>query len=116
MQTLETNHFAALSYTRPLPVIKGCAPPIYCYRIILSCSYRFEDGFIFRFIRQSGGYSFLYADVFLSEEEFNAMFDLTLYNQCRKKYGAENAFPCLYNKIKPEVDVFKIGKEYANSE
>lgn len=69
-----------------------------------------------RFIRESGGYSFLYADIFLNEEEFNDMFDLTLYNQCRKKYGAVGAFPDLYHKVRPEIDVIKIGKEYAEAD
>lgn len=49
----------------------------------------------------------------MKEEEFEEMFDLTLYNKCRKKYGADVAFPKLYDKVKPEIDVFKIGKEYA---
>lgn len=68
------------------------------------------------FIRESGGYSFLYADIFLNEEEFNEMFDLTLYNQCRRKYGAIGAFPDLYHKVRPEIDVIKIGKEYAEAD
>ncbi|XP_076821558.1 delta(24)-sterol reductase-like [Clavelina lepadiformis] len=67
-----------------------------------------------KFIRDSGGYSFLYADIFMTSEEFNEMFDLTLYNQCREKYKAEDAFPHLYEKVRPEVDVFAIGKAHAN--
>eukprot|EP00058_Branchiostoma_floridae_P018630 XP_002604119.1 hypothetical protein BRAFLDRAFT_71593 [Branchiostoma floridae] len=31
----------------------------------------------------------------------------------RKKYHAEGAFPHLYNKVKPEVDVFAIGRQCA---
>jgi len=34
------------------------------------------------------------------------------YEKVRKKYFAEGAFPHLYDKVKPEVDVFKIGQEY----
>ena len=68
-----------------------------------------------KFIRDSGGYSFLYADIFMTRDEFEDMFDLTLYEQCRKRYGAQGAFPHLYDKVKPEIDVFAIGKEYAQT-
>ena len=44
-------------------------------------------------------------------EEFEAMFDLTLYRQVRADYGAEGAFPELYEKIRPEVDVFAVLEE-----
>jgi len=61
-----------------------------------------------------GGYPFLYADIFMTREEFEKMFDLTLYEQVRKKYFAEGAFPHLYDKVKPEIDVVEIGKQYIN--
>src|SRR5207249_12295492 len=60
------------------------------------------------FTREVGGYPFLYADTFMTREEFAAMFDLTLYRAVRRKYHAEGAFPDLYDKIKPEVDVFAV--------
>ncbi|XP_078581794.1 delta(24)-sterol reductase-like isoform X2 [Branchiostoma floridae x Branchiostoma japonicum] len=66
-----------------------------------------------KFIREVGGYSFLYADIFMTREEFEEMFDLTLYEKVRKKYHAEGAFPHLYDKVKPEVDVFAIGRQCA---
>lgn len=65
-----------------------------------------------KFTRDVGGYPFLYADIFMSREEFEEMFDLTLYEKVRQKYHAEGAFPHLYEKVKPEIDVFAIGKEY----
>lgn len=34
-----------------------------------------------RFTRDVGGYSFLYADLFMNEEEFEQMFDLSLYKK-----------------------------------
>lgn len=67
------------------------------------------------FIRNAGGYSFLYADIFMTRQEFEQMFDLTLYEKCRQRYHADGAFPHLYDKVKPEVDVFSIGKEYAEA-
>jgi len=66
-----------------------------------------------KFTREAGGYSFLYADTFMTRDEFEAMFDLTLYENCREKYGAKGAFPHLYDKIKPEIDVFEVGKRWA---
>ncbi|GJQ66671.1 hypothetical protein Trydic_g4638 [Trypoxylus dichotomus] len=65
-----------------------------------------------KFTRDVGGYSFLYADIFMSKKEFEEMFDLTLYEKVRKKFHAEGAFPHLYQKVKPEIDVFKIGEKY----
>ena len=41
--------------------------------------------------RSVGGYHFLYADTFLSREEFEEMFDLTAYEIVRKKYHAEGS-------------------------
>ncbi|KAJ6639587.1 Delta(24)-sterol reductase [Pseudolycoriella hygida] len=66
-----------------------------------------------KFTRDVGGYSFLYADIFMNRSEFEEMFDLTAYEIVRKKYKAEGCFPHLYDKVRPEVDVFAIGKEYA---
>jgi len=39
---------------------------------------------------------------------------LPAYEKLRKKYKSEGAFPHLYDKVKPEIDVFKVGKEYMN--
>lgn len=66
-----------------------------------------------KFTREVGGYSFLYADIFMTRKEFEEMFDLSLYEVVRKKYKAEGAFPHLYDKVKPEIDVFTIGEENA---
>jgi len=66
-----------------------------------------------KFIRRVGGYTFLYADTFMNEEEFEEMFDLTLYKQVRAKYGCDGAFPNLYKKITPEVPVAEIGERVA---
>ena len=34
------------------------------------------------------------------------------YEQVRQKYHSEGAFPHLYEKIKPEIDVLEVGKAY----
>ena len=67
-----------------------------------------------KYIRRVGGYSFLYADTFLTHEELREMFDHTLYDTVRRKYKAKDAFPILYDKIKPEVDVVSIGRQMAD--
>ena len=58
------------------------------------------------FTRRVGGFPFLYADTFMDREEFAETFDLTLYDACRAKYGAGGAFPHVYDKTAPEVDVW----------
>ncbi|CAK1550271.1 unnamed protein product [Leptosia nina] len=52
------------------------------------------------FTRDVGGFSFLYADIFMTREEFEVMFDLALYKVVRQKYKAEGAFPDLVRQGK----------------
>jgi delta24-sterol reductase len=49
------------------------------------------------------GYSCPYADLFMNREEFEQMFDHSLYRQVRKKYGAADAFPEIFDKVKRQV-------------
>ena len=39
-----------------------------------------------------------------TEEEFEQMFDHTLWREMREKYDANGAFPTIYEKVKPETD------------
>eukprot|EP00612_Vaucheria_litorea_P008520 CAMPEP_0171472976 /NCGR_PEP_ID=MMETSP0946-20130122/1580_1 /TAXON_ID=109269 /ORGANISM="Vaucheria litorea, Strain CCMP2940" /LENGTH=478 /DNA_ID=CAMNT_0012002679 /DNA_START=514 /DNA_END=1947 /DNA_ORIENTATION=- len=57
------------------------------------------------YTRDVGGYQCLYADTFMTREEFKQMFDHTLYDETRKKYNAIGAFPEIYDKIRPEAGV-----------
>lgn len=41
----------------------------------------------------------MYADSYMSEEEFFSMFDHTLYNEMRVKYNCDKAFPRVYEKV-----------------
>ena len=41
----------------------------------------------------------LYADSYLTREEFRKMFDHTLYDQMRAKLNCEKAFPEVYDKV-----------------
>jgi delta24-sterol reductase len=65
------------------------------------------------FTQSVRGFPFLYADTFMTAEEFEHMFDLSLYRKVRAAYAAEGAFPDLYAKIKPEVDVLAVLDEEA---
>jgi len=60
------------------------------------------------FIRQEGGYPFLYADTFMTREEFFQIFDMALYEGVRKQYNLNQAFPDLYEKTRPEIDVLAL--------
>lgn len=46
-------------------------------------------------------YSFqmLYADSYMTEAEFHSMFNHSLYDQMRKKYDCDKAFPRVYGKV-----------------
>jgi Delta24-sterol reductase len=57
------------------------------------------------FARSVNGYQLLYADTFMTRSEFKEMFDHTLYDNVRRKYKAEGAFPEVYDKIVPECTV-----------
>ncbi|PRQ05323.1 FAD binding domain protein [Enhygromyxa salina] len=60
------------------------------------------------FTQSVRGFPFLYADTFMTRAEFEEMFDLSLYREVRAKYGAQGAFPDLYDKIKPELEVLAV--------
>eukprot|EP00729_Bicosta_minor_P008581 gene8581-4728_t len=64
-------------------------------------------------IRDVGGYPFLYADTFFTEEEFEQCFDLEMWRAARKKHHGDGAFPTLFKKIHPELDVAAAGEEAA---
>jgi len=51
------------------------------------------------FVRRVKGYQALYADCFMSRDEFREMFDHTAYDTLRTSYGAVDAFPEIYDKI-----------------
>lgn len=50
-------------------------------------------------VQKADGFSMLYADIYMSKEEFEVMFDHDQYRQLRKKYGAENSFKEVYDKM-----------------
>jgi len=52
-----------------------------------------------RFVAEHRGYQMLYADSYMTREEFEEMFHLELYDRVRAKYGCASAFPHVYDKI-----------------
>lgn len=57
-----------------------------------------------QYVRDNGGFLHTYVDVFSTKEEFEQMFDHTLWRQVRKVYDPTGVFPEIYDKIKPELD------------
>ena len=56
-------------------------------------------------VRRWGGFLHTYVDVFSTRDEFEAMFDHSLWRQMRERNTrADGAFPEIYDKIKPEID------------
>eukprot|EP01027_Heterolobosea_sp_BB2_P023778 GEZU01035778.1.p1 GENE.GEZU01035778.1~~GEZU01035778.1.p1 ORF type:complete len:544 (+),score=207.34 GEZU01035778.1:103-1632(+) len=53
-----------------------------------------------KFVRDVHGYQALYADSYMTREEFRQMFDHTLYDKLRKQIpNCEKAFPEVYDKV-----------------
>ena len=61
--------------------------------------------------RKKAGYHLLYADIFMTREEFEEMFNHQHYQAMRKKYHAEHVFPDVYEKVLPESWLLNL-KEY----
>jgi delta24-sterol reductase len=54
------------------------------------------------FAREVRGYTLPWADLFMTRDEFERMFDHRLYRRMREKYGANRAFPEVWDKVRPE--------------
>ncbi len=52
------------------------------------------------YMRDINGLQMLYTDTMQSREQFREMFDLQLYDRMRVKYGAMEAFPDIYDKVR----------------
>ncbi|RHY85902.1 hypothetical protein DYB31_006293, partial [Aphanomyces astaci] len=55
------------------------------------------------FVRNHHGFQMMYADSYMSETEFEAMFDHSLYDQMRAKYDCAGAFPRVFGKVSRAV-------------
>jgi len=52
-----------------------------------------------KFVRDVKGFQALYADTYMTRQEFREMFDHRLYDLLREKYRCGDAFPEVYDKI-----------------
>ncbi|KAF8364007.1 hypothetical protein PRIPAC_90930, partial [Pristionchus pacificus] len=55
------------------------------------------------YVRSVEGVQMLYADTYMTREEFYQMFDSSLYEWLRVKLNAKDAFPDVYDKVKKEA-------------
>ncbi|CAJ0955925.1 unnamed protein product, partial [Mesorhabditis belari] len=55
------------------------------------------------FVRKVNGVQMLYADTYMSRAEFWEMFDSSLYEWLRVKFGCKEAFPDVYDKVCKEA-------------
>eukprot|EP00994_Dinema_validum_P005088 NODE_318_length_1903_cov_64.604099_g228_i0.p1 GENE.NODE_318_length_1903_cov_64.604099_g228_i0~~NODE_318_length_1903_cov_64.604099_g228_i0.p1 ORF type:complete len:565 (+),score=129.66 NODE_318_length_1903_cov_64.604099_g228_i0:72-1766(+) len=55
--------------------------------------------------RDIGGFQALYTDIFATHRELRQMFDHTLLDAARKRVGALDAFPDVYDKVKSEAGI-----------
>ncbi|CAG9760209.1 unnamed protein product [Ceutorhynchus assimilis] len=52
-----------------------------------------------KYVTDVKGFQMLYADTYMTKEEFRKMFDHTLYDKVRKQLDCEAAFPDVYDKV-----------------
>ena len=52
-----------------------------------------------KFVRDNQGFQMMYADTYMTEEEYRNMFDHSLYDKMRKELKCEKAFPEVYHKV-----------------
>lgn len=55
--------------------------------------------------RQCNGFQMLYADTYMTKEEFHQMFNHNLYWKVREKYRIDKHFPEVYNKINRQARI-----------
>merc|ERR1719510_195892 len=51
------------------------------------------------FVRNVNGFQMMYADSYMTRDEFRSMFDHTLYDKVRDKLGCRGNFPEIYDKV-----------------
>eukprot|EP00656_Telonema_subtile_P050478 TRINITY_DN6545_c0_g1_i4.p1 TRINITY_DN6545_c0_g1~~TRINITY_DN6545_c0_g1_i4.p1 ORF type:complete len:153 (+),score=22.71 TRINITY_DN6545_c0_g1_i4:863-1321(+) len=61
------------------------------------------------FVRRNHGFQMLYADTYMSEEEFREMFDHSLYDSLRSD-AMKAAFPDVYSKVCKKANTAKSSK------
>ena len=52
-----------------------------------------------QFVRSVSGFQMMYADSYMSRDEFREMFDHSLYDRVRTRLGCDGNFPQVYDKV-----------------
>ena len=66
--------------------------------------------------REKGGFQATYTDLWCTRKEFRQMFNHDLYDEQRAKYKCLDAFPEVYDKIRPEKGVVDLADIIAKEE
>eukprot|EP00300_Choanocystis_sp_HF-7_P033968 c4643_g1_i2.p1 GENE.c4643_g1_i2~~c4643_g1_i2.p1 ORF type:complete len:343 (+),score=78.54 c4643_g1_i2:932-1960(+) len=61
--------------------------------------------------RTIGGWVPCYTDMFCTPKEFRQIFNHNLLDSCRKRFRAEDAFPEVYEKVRPEPGIVDLTAE-----
>lgn len=61
--------------------------------------------------RDIGGFQACYTDLFCTPKEFRQMFDHSLWEKCREKYNANDAFPEPFEKVRSEPGLIDLSAE-----
>jgi delta24-sterol reductase len=68
------------------------------------------------FTLERNGFHMLYADIFMTRNEFREMFSHEMYEKVREQYKANRAFPEVYEKVIPEKWLIDIDDKVAESQ
>lgn len=58
-----------------------------------------------------GGWTIYYTDLFCTRKEYRRMFDHTLWEKCRVRFNANDAFPEPFDKVRPEPGIVDLSAE-----
>ena len=58
-----------------------------------------------------GGWCCYYTDLFCTRGEYRKMFDHTLWDKCRLRLNANDAFPEPFDKVRPEPGIVDLTEE-----
>ena len=66
--------------------------------------------------RSVHGFSAPYTDIMCTRKEFRMMYDHEMYDRVRERLDAVDAFPEVYDKVKPEKGIVDLADEVAAEE
>jgi len=66
--------------------------------------------------RDTGGFQCYYTDLFCTRGEYRQMFDHTLWDKCRARLNASDAFPEPFDKVRSEPGIVDLSEEEAAEE